>query len=89
MPVTKEYEPQTDLLNAGDFEAASRVTQEIDGLLFYNSGKNSGASQPHKHLQFVPLPLVPGDMSLPIDAAINAANAPPNTPFQIRTGLSF
>lgn len=42
-------------------------------------------SQPHKHLQFVPLPLVPGDNTLPIDAAIAAANAPPNTPFHIRT----
>ena len=30
-------------------------------LAFYNSGKVSGASQPHKHVQIVPLPLGDSD----------------------------
>lgn len=30
------------------------------GLAYYNSGPISGASQPHKHMQIVPLPLAEG-----------------------------
>lgn len=29
-------------------------------LAFFNSGPDAGASQPHRHFQVVPLPLVPG-----------------------------
>jgi ATP adenylyltransferase len=39
---------------------------EIDGLVFYNAGKLAGASQRHKHLQLVPLPLVPNGLNVPI-----------------------
>jgi sulfate adenylyltransferase (ADP) / ATP adenylyltransferase len=30
------------------------------GLAYYNCGPSSGASQPHKHVQVVPLPLAEG-----------------------------
>lgn len=30
------------------------------GLAYYNCGPSSGASQPHKHVQVVPLPLADG-----------------------------
>lgn len=30
------------------------------GICYFNCGPHSGASQPHKHLQIVPLPLSPG-----------------------------
>lgn len=34
-----------------------RCTFGLNCLTFYNGGKRSGASQPHKHAQLVPLPL--------------------------------
>ena len=46
--------------------------REIDGLAFYNSGVGAGASQPHRHLQLVPLPLAPGD-GLPMASLIESA----------------
>jgi sulfate adenylyltransferase (ADP) / ATP adenylyltransferase len=57
--VTRDFEHQEMLLNAGDFEALHRCMAEYEGLGFYNGGVEAGASQPHKHLQFVPLPLGP------------------------------
>ena len=32
----------------------------MGGVCYFNCGPDSGASQPHKHLQIVPLPLSPG-----------------------------
>lgn len=57
--VTRAFEEQESLLTLEDFEAMWVVLDEIDGLAFYNSGKIAGASQRHKHLQWVPLPLSP------------------------------
>jgi ATP adenylyltransferase len=58
--VTKEYQSQTsplmppDLLTAYSLlVAAQKAGQNL--LAFYNCGDNSGASQPHKHLQFIPI----------------------------------
>jgi ATP adenylyltransferase len=44
-----------------------------DALCFYNSGPASGASQPHKHVQIIPLPLIP-------DAPATGATDPPLLP---------
>lgn len=52
--ITREFEPQENLLNYHDFFALATVFEQINGLGFYNSGQLSGASQPHKHLQFIP-----------------------------------
>lgn len=68
--VTREYEDQESPLGEGDFEALWSLLLERDGLAFYNSGAAAGASQPHRHLQVVPLPLVPGGCT-PIDALID------------------
>ena len=68
--VTRAFEPQTDLLNLQDFAALWVCLQEIDGLAFFNGGKIAGASQPHKHLQLVPLPFLPDVVHLPLDKAI-------------------
>ena len=68
--VTRAFEPQTDLLNLQDFAALWLCLQEIDGLAFFNGGKIAGASQPHKHLQLIPLPFLPDVVHLPIDKAI-------------------
>jgi ATP adenylyltransferase len=64
--ITREFEEQENQLNLADFLAVTLTLREIDGLVFYNSGKLAGASQRHKHLQLVPLPLVPQGVSLPI-----------------------
>lgn len=72
--VTRAFEEQTDLLNLRDFEALSACMQEINGLGFYNGGKIAGASQAHKHLQLLPLPIVPDLEGVPINKAIAAAN---------------
>ncbi|WP_338462992.1 DUF4922 domain-containing protein [Synechococcus elongatus IITB7] len=55
--ITRQYEPQTQWLNLADFEAIASGLQVIDGFAFFNGGPLAGASQPHKHLQLVPLPL--------------------------------
>jgi ATP adenylyltransferase len=55
--VTREYAPQTELLDESDFRAMLHAMAGTTGLAFYNGGTEAGASQPHKHLQVVPLPL--------------------------------
>lgn len=72
--VTREFEAQEMLLTLPDFVALWACLAEIDGLGFYNGGKSAGASQPHKHLQVVPLPMVPEGLTLPIAPAIATAN---------------
>jgi ATP adenylyltransferase len=72
--VTREYEDQDNWLTLSDFQAMWTSLAEIDGLAFYNGGKIAGASQRHKHLQLVPLPLTPEKPKLPIEPAIASAN---------------
>ncbi len=55
------------LLTAHDFEAVWICMAEFDCLGFYNGGREAGASQQHKHLQIVPLPLAPEGPSVPIE----------------------
>lgn len=68
---TKEWKAQTDLLERGDLEATytcikawesgngdNSQTHDKPGkrlFAFFNSGSESGASQPHRHLQFLPV----------------------------------
>ncbi|KAL1963825.1 hypothetical protein VTN77DRAFT_7756 [Rasamsonia byssochlamydoides] len=65
---TKEYKPQTDLLEKDDLAATfacltawNEQNNDDDGrpqrrlFAFFNSGQHSGASQPHRHLQFLPV----------------------------------
>ena len=47
---------QTDALALADLEAAHSLLTSLGGLFFFNSGKASGASMPHKHLQLFPAP---------------------------------
>ncbi len=71
--VTREFEEQENLLNLQDFQALGSCMREFEGLAFYNGGKIAGASQRHKHLQIVPLPMVPDGEKIPIDRAIATA----------------
>jgi len=57
---TKAFKQQTDPLEQDDLEAAYACLkaykdngEELFG--FFNSGEASGASQPHRHIQFLPV----------------------------------
>lgn len=57
---TKEFKEQTDLLEEGDlgaaFECLNAYRENGEELFgFFNSGEHSGASQPHRHIQFLPV----------------------------------
>lgn len=61
--VTRAFKQQTHLLAADDLAAAHacvRAYHDHDGgggglFVFFNSGEHSGASQPHRHLQLLPV----------------------------------
>ncbi len=55
--VTREFEDQETLLTLQDFEAICTCMADFEGLAFYNGGETAGASQKHKHLQMIPLPM--------------------------------
>jgi sulfate adenylyltransferase (ADP) / ATP adenylyltransferase len=71
--ITRAFEEQEKLLTLADFAAFWACLAEFDGLVFYNGGKIAGASQPHKHLQIVPLPLTESGSSIPIETLIKSA----------------
>ena len=73
--ITRCFEDQDTLLTPADFEALWLCMAEYDGLAFYNGGREAGASQRHKHLQFVPLPLSPEGPAVPIEPLLAAADA--------------
>ncbi len=72
--VTRAFEPQEALVDLDDFTAWLACLDEFDGLGFYNGGREAGASQPHKHMQVVPLPLGDAGLSLPIAPLLDAAS---------------
>jgi ATP adenylyltransferase len=85
--VTREFEDQEEPLNLCDFQALWTCMAEIDGLGFYNAGYIAGASERHKHLQLVPLPLGPGPERTPMDpllASVTSDGRPDSVP-----GLPF
>lgn len=74
LAVTREDEPQTNLLTAADFEALLHLLNHQDGLVFYNGGTEAGSSQPHKHLQMVEFPLGPDTIRLSVASALAQGN---------------
>ncbi|MBU6489041.1 MAG: phosphorylase [Burkholderiales bacterium] len=86
--VTRAFEPQQALVDLDDFVAWFTCLNEFDGLGFYNGGLEAGASQPHKHMQVVPLPLGECGQSLPLAPLLEAATfdgpigALPGFPFE-------
>tara|TARA_Y100001968_G_scaffold41672_2_gene31764 strand:- start:2381 stop:3220 length:840 start_codon:yes stop_codon:yes gene_type:complete len=52
--ITNKWEPQNGWLNIDDFEAIKYVDDDTSGLWFFNSSKEAGASQPHRHFQLLP-----------------------------------
>ncbi len=72
--VTRHFEDQETLLTLQDFEALWVCMAEYNGLGFYNGGEAAGASQRHKHLQMVPLPLVPENPEVPLEPLLARAS---------------
>ncbi|MBN3815791.1 phosphorylase [Paraburkholderia sp. Se-20369] len=71
--VTRRFEPQASLLTVADFAALLACMAEFGSLGFYNGGAAAGASQPHKHLQIVPLPFAEDGPALPIGPLVESA----------------
>lgn len=71
--VTRSFEEQESLLTLEDFEALWLCMAEGEGLGFYNAGTEAGASQPHKHLQLVSVPIGVGPERTPIDPVLAGA----------------
>jgi ATP adenylyltransferase len=71
--ITRHFEDQEALLTLQDFEALWLCMAEYEGLGFYNGGEAAGASQRHKHIQIVPLPLAPEGPQVPINPLLSEA----------------
>ena len=52
--ITNNWKAQNGWLNMDDFVAISNVDYDTTGLWFFNSSKEAGASQPHRHFQLLP-----------------------------------
>jgi ATP adenylyltransferase len=95
LAVTREFEDQEEYLTEADFAALLLGLAEFDCLAFYNGGITAGASQRHKHLQFVPLPLAPSGPAVPLGPLVVAGGLPFrhavdfSLPRWIRDPLSF
>ena len=80
--ITRHFEAQTSALTDADFTALAPIIAAHGGLGFYNGGADAGASQDHKHLQWIPdlpplarvLPQLLGDTE--IDLGFRHAFAP-------------
>ena len=69
--VTRGFEEQERLLDRADLNMAAMLIQTCGGLVFYNGGEKAGASQRHRHLQWVPIPLAEGETHLPMQSALS------------------
>ena len=90
LAVTKQFVDQQAPLDAADFEALARCMEGADVLGFYNGGAVAGASQGHKHLQIVKLPLSP-HRAIPMEALIERdalGELPFHTAFALRGARS-
>lgn len=84
--VTRHFEDQELPLTLRDFEALLVCMAELDSLGFYNSSPEAGASQRHRHLQMVPVPLAPQagsgarPPSVPVEPLLEGALRPDGRP---------
>jgi ATP adenylyltransferase len=68
--ITRDFVAQDTLIQREDFVALAVAMVERACIAFYNAGRDAGASQPHRHLQVVPLPLERDGAGTPIDRAL-------------------
>ena len=76
--VTRAFEEQETWLTLEDLAALWKCMAEYESLAFYNGGTIAGASQRHKHLQLIPLPLGCCKGKFPLEDGCREAD-----PFQI------
>jgi ATP adenylyltransferase len=69
--VTRAFAEQDGVFDAGDFAGLARLLGAMDGIAFVNSGRQAGASQAHRHLQFIPR------VDVPLQKLLAAAPLPP------------
>ncbi|EGG15763.1 pleckstrin domain-containing protein [Cavenderia fasciculata] len=69
---TTDYQDQIEPLNRNDFKAIWECVDKCDMLCFFNCGAQSGASQPHKHVQLLRTPYFENEQNLkcPIESVI-------------------
>jgi ATP adenylyltransferase len=80
--VTRDFVEQELPLGPEDFEAlwlCLLQDEEPRSLGFYNSSPDAGASQRHRHLQVVALPIGGADQGTPLHAAFERAGARPGS----------
>lgn len=86
---TKSNKSQTHSLEEDDLSATYaclKAWQEVEGrrlFAFFNSGEHSGASQPHRHLQFLPVECTKADLpsdgwDLLLDTILNSSEQSPS-----------
>jgi len=74
--ITNTFVAQETPLDLADVEALWRCLAEGPALGFYNSCREAGASQPHRHLQLVPLPLAGVEEGTPVDGLVRDGELP-------------
>ncbi|MBF0103109.1 MAG: phosphorylase [Desulfobacterales bacterium] len=72
--VTREFEDQEILLSINDFDALLTCLNTYESLGFYNGGTIAGASQRHKHVQVIPLPMHNKGKRIPIESAFSESD---------------
>lgn len=85
--ITRAFAEQNAPLTAADFDALAQVMDTLGGLGFYNGGTEAGASQRHKHLQWIPertdsASLKPFSASLPAGVPIMGCAQHPHMPWR-------
>lgn len=68
--VSRAFVEQSAPLEAADFNAILPLLRDVGGLAFYNGDRIAGASQRHRHLQWIPRG---EDVALPLLRALESA----------------
>jgi sulfate adenylyltransferase (ADP) / ATP adenylyltransferase len=91
---TRDFVHQDTPLSPADFAVWWRCLNEYESLGFYNGGKCAGASQPHRHMQVVPLPLDHSGPRIPIEPILKVDSPVPQlqipqlqTPSQLQSQI--
>jgi ATP adenylyltransferase len=73
--ITRHYEEQQLLLTDADLAALIELVAHHGGLGFFNGGSEAGASQHHKHLQWIPGIELQGKLCVPVEAHLHHVDA--------------
>lgn len=75
---TNTFRAQSEPLSPEDFSALWTCLRAVDALAFYNCGDKSGASQPRKHMQLIPLLSIEDNIETAVrGAGAGSITAPP------------